>query len=409
MNQSFDNLPYVSSDYITENFHPNQLRIQQETIRADETIHHKNEVEFIYVCSGSGSILINGNLFSITTGDLLFLQPYHVNALRLQPGQVLTIYRITFSLGLLLLISTNRQEYLAAIKQVEDARPILSLAKPQRKQVLFLCNEIYIEKQQNHEMNNNLNVSLVAFLSYIFQHYHQKLAQARQPRNLAWEILEFIQVYYRSPLTVATLAEKLQLKPQLVKKILYQLTGASFQENLNRTRIRNAVALLQFEELSSNQIGKICGYQTEANFYKAFKRLLGVTPAVYRQEQISYNSSQTRMDAWEIYLYIQENYRRNVTLKKAAEELNVSEKKINQLLQETFAKNFKEILLSIRLQIGKNLLTSVDKTIKEISYTIGFQEVALFSRHFKKCYGLTPKQYALKYKKEHYSNIHVSN
>lgn len=393
--------PYVSTDYYSQHFHPNELRIEKETLRKSEKLVHRDEIECIYVISGQGELRINGSTFSISEGTLVLLMPYHIHGFQLQKGKTLEIYRITFSIGLLLLTSTNRKAYLKEMKYANQKLPIMVLNERQKKQVVFTCEEVYWEKQQASENTDALNLMLISLLMYIFQ--KNQVPEKQLSKNIRWEILELLQLQHQNQLTIKQIAQQLKLTPQKVQQALVQLTGVGFIENLNRVRMRNAVALLQFEELSINQISKICGYQTEANFYKVFKRFLGVTPLRYRKNGMPLSFVQTRMDAWEIYIYVQRNYKRDIRLKTAAKELNISEKRINYLLEEAFDKGFKEILLASRLLLAKNLLITLDQTVKEVSQQVGFNDPAVFSRNFKHCYGQTPKQYTLKHKQQRQS------
>lgn len=238
-------------------------------------------------------------------------------------------------------------------------------------------------------------MTLISLLSYIFQKNQFVEHNLQKIKNVRWEILEFIQFHYQRPLTIEDVASHVHLSVTEVQNELKKLTGVGFSENLNRTRIRNAVALLQFEELSIHKISQICGYQTEANFYKVFKNFFSKTPAECRKKGIQQPFVQIKIDAWEIYIYIQNNFQRELQLKIATQELAISEKKINHLLAEAFAKTFKEIVNEPRLLLAKNLLVTIALPIKEISQYVGFQDVATFSRNFKKYYGQTPKQFRL--------------
>nr|WP_139124917.1 helix-turn-helix domain-containing protein [Enterococcus rivorum] len=392
------NPPYVSTDYYSEHFHPNELKIVKETIRKSEKLIHRDEIECIYVYGGQGELLINGAVFSFSEGALLLLMPYHIHGFRLREGEVLAIYRITFSIGLLLLTSTNRKVYLQEMKHTYQKLPIMMLNERQKKQVSFSCEEVYWEKQHSSENTDALNLMLISLLVYTVQ--KNQIIEKEDAKNIRWEILELLQLQHQNQLTLQQIAEQLNLSTKKVQQELRQLTGVGFTENLNRVRMRNAVALMQFEELSINQISKICGYSTEANFYKVFKRFLGVTPLAYRKNGIQQSFVQTRMDAWEIYIYIQRNYKRELQLKTASKELNISEKRINDLLEEAFNQGFKEILLDARLLLAKNLLITLDQTVKEVSQQVGFSDAAAFSRNFKQRYGQTPKQYTLQHKKQ---------
>lgn len=387
------NFPYVSADYYSDNFKPHDLEIKKEIINNARGPLHRDEIEFIYIVFGRAKILINGTSFSIESQDLLLLMPYHVYLIE-TIDQTLEVYRITFSLGLLLLINTNKKVYLEQMNKLDKVLPIKRLSAEENKQVSFICEEVYREKQLKKTGTDALNIATISLLSYIYFKSNSLNNGKFCEENMNWKILQFIQVHHQSQLDITDVSKRIRIEESQIERLLTGLTGANFVENLNRVRIRNATALLQFEELSSNQIGRICGYQTEAHFYQQFKRIRGMTPDRFRRGQSTPPmQAWIRMDAWAIYLFIQENYTKDIRINTIAKALNISEKRINQLLQTAFHKSFKELLNEYRLLIGKSMILSVKKPIKEIAYYVGYNDVATFSRNFRKIYGLSPKQF----------------
>ncbi|MBU5594571.1 AraC family transcriptional regulator [Amphibacillus sp. MSJ-3] len=393
-----ETFPYVGADYYSDHFRANQLKIVKEQLNTKEQLVHRDEIEFIYIDNGKGRININGTLFPVQAGDLLLLMPYHVRGLIAKKDSTIDLYRITFSIGLLLLTNTNRELYLAKVKEMDQVSPIKSLSTRERSQVTFICEEVFQEKKLNQHLTESLNLALVSLLSYT---YHKNIPQKNAAiikGNDQWRILQYIQVHHQSKLTLSTVSNALNIPEEEIKQVLKQLTGVGFNENLNRVRIRNATALLQFEELSINQISRICGYQTEANFYKQFKKIRGVISLNFRNQEPTVYKKKNRADAWSIYIYIQENYKKPITLSIAAESLSLTEKKITRLLHKTFEKSFNELLNETRLLIARNLLLTLNKSVAEIVRLVGFNNSATFTRQFKAMYDYTPKQFVKVYR-----------
>lgn len=400
-----ETFPYVGADYYSDHFRANQLKIAKEQLNTKEQLVHRDEIEFIYIDNGEGRININGTLFSVQAGDLLLLMPYHVRGLIPEKKSTIDLYRVTFSIGLMLLDNTNRELYLAKVKKMDQVSPIKSLSTREQRQVTFICEEVFQEKKLNQYLTESLNLALVSLLSYT---YHKNIPQKNAAiikGNDQWRILQYIQVHHQSKLTLSTVSNALDMPEEEIKQVLKQLTGASFNENLNRVRIRNATALLQFEELSINQIGRICGYQTEANFYKQFKKIRGVTPLNFRNQEPMVPKTKNRADAWSIFIYVQENYKNPITLNSVAENLSLTEKKITRLLQETFEKSFNELLNETRLLISRNLLLTLNKSIVEIARLVGFNNSTTFSRQFKAMYDYPPKQFVKVYQQGHIKQV----
>lgn len=58
--------------------------------------------------------------------------------------------------------------------------------------------------------------------------------------------------------------------------------------------------------------------------------------------------------------------------------------------------SFGQLLQNTRLQIAKHALRQPDNSITDIALKVGYAEIAVFSRHFKKWTGLTPSQFKAK-------------
>ena len=71
-------------------------------------------------------------------------------------------------------------------------------------------------------------------------------------------------------------------------------------------------------------------------------------------------------------------------------QLRLSESQLYRKLKATSGKSTAVFIRSIRLQKGKELIQTTDKTISEIAYDIGFNDPSYFSRAFKEEFGHAP-------------------
>ena len=65
---------------------------------------------------------------------------------------------------------------------------------------------------------------------------------------------------------------------------LKEYTGKSYQETLEDIRRRNAVDCLTQTDQPIGDIAKACGFGSQNSFYKAFRRVFGVSPGMYREK-----------------------------------------------------------------------------------------------------------------------------
>lgn len=95
--------------------------------------------------------------------------------------------------------------------------------------------------------------------------------------------------------------------------------------------------------------------------------------------------------------YIQENYKRKITLNEVAEKTYVSQWYLSKLLNKHTGKSFSDILNRIRINVAKELLREPSMRIGTIAEEVGFMDMAHFSRVFKKFEGCSANEYRNRY------------
>jgi AraC-like DNA-binding protein len=94
-----------------------------------------------------------------------------------------------------------------------------------------------------------------------------------------------------------------------------------------------------------------------------------------------------------ILIYLNLYYARDITLKDMATLFNIHPAYLCRRFKKDLGIPFHEYLLRIRIQIAFFLLTHSEKSIKEISYDLGFSRPEIFSKAFKRLAGCSPKIY----------------
>ena len=97
------------------------------------------------------------------------------------------------------------------------------------------------------------------------------------------------------------------------------------------------------------------------------------------------------------YLHI--NYHKDIRLIDVAEYVNMSEVSFSRFLKKRTGKNYIEYLNDIRLGFASRFLVNSNRTIAEISFDCGFNNLSNFNRLFKKRKGHTPKEFRDNYSK----------
>lgn len=92
--------------------------------------------------------------------------------------------------------------------------------------------------------------------------------------------------------------------------------------------------------------------------------------------------------------FIQENYRKQLSLDIISESLNLSKSHMTRLFRDITGLTIMEYAMEYRLQQAKYFLRiHPDHPIKQIAFKTGFESPAHFSRYFREKVGQTPRQY----------------
>lgn len=92
-------------------------------------------------------------------------------------------------------------------------------------------------------------------------------------------------------------------------------------------------------------------------------------------------------------VYIDSHYCDDISLDEVSKEVNISPYYFSKLFKEETGGNFIDYVTAIRMERAKELLSTTNKSMKEICSEVGYSDPNYFSRSFKKNVGKTPTEY----------------
>lgn len=105
------------------------------------------------------------------------------------------------------------------------------------------------------------------------------------------------------------------------------------------------------------------------------------------------NDSYKKDRLTDVYQYIKENYKKEISLDEVAQIANLTPTSFCRMFKSKTKKNFVEYLNEIRISNACKQLIETDMSISEIAYNCGYKTVSNFNKLFKKNTGNTPKEY----------------
>lgn len=167
-----------------------------------------------------------------------------------------------------------------------DALAIISRALPQREweelsQKLIEPIETYLRVKA--ELVRHQGNSLMEFPEVVERALAEYKAR-RKYSEVVTSVLSMIEKQWgNSGFSLQSAADRLYVTPQYLSRIFHRETGDTFGSYLTGKRIREAMRLLQDQNLKMYEIAQRTGYSSQHYFSSAFKRALGISPAEYRK------------------------------------------------------------------------------------------------------------------------------
>ena len=91
--------------------------------------------------------------------------------------------------------------------------------------------------------------------------------------------------------------------------------------------------------------------------------------------------------------YVAANFHDRVDLATAARRCHMSPSHFSRVFKAERGVTFSRYLVEFRIRRACDLLADSGKTVKEVGFGVGFNDLAYFSRTFRRCVGVCPTQY----------------
>lgn len=121
-----------------------------------------------------------------------------------------------------------------------------------------------------------------------------------------------------------------------------------------------------------------------------------LSSSAFAKSNISKGSNRIK----QVDVFLQENYHREIKLKEVADLAHMTPVAFSRFFKLRSGKNFTDYLADIRVGIVTRMLVDSNKTIAEICYECGFNNISNFNRIFKQRKGCSPREFREVYKKK---------
>lgn len=125
--------------------------------------------------------------------------------------------------------------------------------------------------------------------SYFFDQFERITAELDKRKNakhdqlISMVINTIYKDYSNQNITLESIADSVDMSPVYLGRLFKKLTSKSISEYISEVRLKKAKELLTTSDNSINEISEKTGFISSKYFYTLFKKMNGVTPNEYRQ------------------------------------------------------------------------------------------------------------------------------
>ncbi|SHL26182.1 two-component system, response regulator YesN [Anaerocolumna jejuensis DSM 15929] len=145
---------------------------------------------------------------------------------------------------------------------------------------------MFLVNNENQLLFNKASDSVEDMQKYLFFLIDESCRQmglVEQSRTLMDKLLEYIDKNIDQTITREELSSQFFLSSDYISRLFRKKKGISLGEYIQKRKIEKAQMMLTSTELSISDIAVRVGFVNFSYFSKIFKRITGVTPAIYRK------------------------------------------------------------------------------------------------------------------------------
>ena len=230
--------------------------------------------ELIWVFAGELEMTVDGDTVTATAGQVILVPPFSVHSFR-TPEYCriwICVYSNDFALGFL----GNEDLY------ARWSTPVHTLSDGL---VGYLESIRFIDTCLAFDWTDSCCRVVRAAIGAVFEEYLRSVTRVEKTgrENALSRTLIYIGMHYREPITLASVCEAIGYTPCYVSHCFDALGGMNFRTLVNTLRIEYSKILLVTTSFKLIDVALESGFSGERSFFRAFSRIVGMTPGEYRR------------------------------------------------------------------------------------------------------------------------------
>ncbi len=152
----------------------------------------------------------------------------------------------------------------------------------------YTLSDLYIQKADLTDTAEGIQ-QLHCDMTFDYTRQMRELVKEHTYSRQVVLTLDYIYTHLQEPLTVAAIADAIQLNPNYLSILFKKETGVPVSAYIRKKRIKMAENLLKYSDFSATDISNYLCFSSHSHFIKIFKSETGYTPREYRNRFFRHN------------------------------------------------------------------------------------------------------------------------
>lgn len=272
---------------------PNHFWIGSFSSKELDHTHIHDFVQLWYVLRGDCHHHFNGTGFIQKDGDLLVVPPFFKHFVDTSQSDNILFICCEFSEGFINSFYNNDKPdslfhsvYIKPLMANASTNPFLTLQYETKQKLEVIFHALIDEYRNITEFSfTYIRLNLIKLLTLILNEYKQPSSNHSLPvkyRTSIQHVLDYVDNNFTKNITLKDICKVSMMSESSFIYVFKQITGKTFVEYLNYSRVNMARKLLSNSNHSVTDICLECGFRDTSHFNHIFKKLTNFSPIIYR-------------------------------------------------------------------------------------------------------------------------------
>ncbi len=252
--------------------------------------HTHDYFQIYYIVKGSLEHFTKDESSTLSQGDMFIIPPKSMHYIKHLDGAVFYAFSFTFeSLGKVDNVNRFIFNFLKNLSKNNLIRARITIPVSDVLSVNDIMAKIYKEFNEKSVAFEEIMRSYATILITMFARiYYQNLPETQpfslaQNREQVIHCINYIKENYMENFSLTEMSKKCAMSKSVFCKLFKEISGKTFNDFLNYTRIANAQSMIK-KNYKTSDVCSLCGYSDFSTFYRNFKAITGKSPKDYYKE-----------------------------------------------------------------------------------------------------------------------------